>query len=838
MNLNLNLFFVHSRTMGYGVYGTGLAEGLRAMGVGVFDAMPMPEQFKKPHERNSGAVEGLCHVVAWASVPAHMHGYWEGQYRVCASMWESGRLPETFRETLPEFQCVTVPSHHNVELFSRYHDNVHYVPLGVDPKAWHYIPRTPSSEFRFLIGGSGARKGTDLAYRAFQALWGKEGSWGSGPTPYLTMKSPKGAEFSGPRIEVVSGRITAEAEVDLYAGAHCYLQPCFSAATQALTPGGRKTYEQLAVGDPVYTLDPLTDEIVVSPIRKLHVYPYKGTMVRFQGKQFDHLVTPNHRMYYKGLAGGRPVDNWKERPAGEFVGKRARYYLPTTGRWVGTQDEYAHLDDLLGRERAWVCSIPDCRRRGYATGWCSMHYQRNAIHGDPLVTQHAVMTNKVHLSTLAALMGWYISEGSMTRVGKNEWIDICNADPGRIEEVRGLVVALGLKPILSSDSRRGTGTPDRVRVYSQDLMALLRSCGRGAKNKTIPAWLLAYGPHVLRPLYDALMAGDGSRKGHHVNYYTSSDALKESFTELCLKLGFTTRVHRRKQGIRHIEGRVLAPTENWMIGVREKNHAGTLKPAEHVAVEDYDGVVWCVETEQGTVVTVHNEVIGISGNSRGEGFGLMPLQALAQGCPTILTAAHGHDAYAHLGYGISAAPAKSSYFIYGDAGDWWEPDFDELCDRMKWVYQNYDEAQTQAKDAAATIANEFTWANTAARFIDAVGADRLATPYSGDGAWHEPVRLRYEVMVNRPWRAEIAGRAYLFTPGQVTHELADVKRVLWEAGVLDERCVQGDDTGLHPSQLEKLQSASHAYCGSCHQRLGTQPTRADDLEVSYGSPSF
>lgn len=444
---NLNLFYVHSGDMGYGRMGVNLAASLQDSGVEVYDSMPMPEKFRKPHEYNPGAVEGLCNVVCWASVPSHMHGYWEGQYRAVFTMWEAQRLPESFRETLPEFDCVMVPSHHNVELFSRYHPNVHFVPLGVDPAVWHYEPRRPSSEFRFVIGGSGPRKGTDLAWKAFRRLWGKEGSWGSGPTPYLIMKSPKGGEFTAPRVEVVSGRISAQAEVDLYAGAHCYLQP-----------------------------------------------------------------------------------------------------------------------------------------------------------------------------------------------------------------------------------------------------------------------------------------------------------------------------------------------------------------------------------------------------SRGEGFGLQPLQALAQGCPTILTAAHGHDSFAHLGLGLSAAPAKSAYFIYGDAGDWWEPDFDELCDQMLWVYENYESAVDGAKSAATVVANEFTWANTAARFVDAIGPDRLATPFEGKAAtWHEPERLRYEVMVNRPWYCEIAGKAYRFTPGEVTHEMADVKRVLWEAGILDERCIAGDDTGLHPSQLAKHDSASHAYCGTCGQRLGSGPTRADDLEVSYGN---
>src|SRR2546430_12738204 len=120
----LNLFYVHSGDMGYGRMGVNLARSLAEMGITVFDSMPMPEEYRKPHEVNPGAVEGLAHVVCWASVPSHMHGYWEGQYRAVLTMWEAQRLPESFRETLPEFDLVMVPSHHNVELFSRYHDNV------------------------------------------------------------------------------------------------------------------------------------------------------------------------------------------------------------------------------------------------------------------------------------------------------------------------------------------------------------------------------------------------------------------------------------------------------------------------------------------------------------------------------------------------------------------------------------------------------------------------------------------------------------------------------------------------------------------------------------------
>lgn len=217
--------------------------------------------------------------------------------------------------------------------------------------------------------------------------------------------------------------------------------------------------------------------------------------------------------------------------------------------------------------------------------------------------------------------------------------------------------------------------------------------------------------------------------------------------------------------------------------------------------------------------------------SRGEGFGLQPLQAMAQGIPTILTAAHGHASFAHLGYGLSSKPSTSAYFIYGDAGDWWEPDFAELCDHMLDVYTNYASAVEVGKHAAEVVAKEFTWERTAQRYIDVIGMDRLTTPYTGDGSWFTPEAKLYPIVVRREWRADIAGQMFLFKPGVTYYEVADIKRILFEGDVLDPVCLQGDgeDTGLLPSEVAEIAAytARREWCDHCGQRIGSGEQRAD-----------
>src|SRR6185436_5014833 len=226
---------------------------------------------------------------------------------------------------------------------------------------------------------------------------------------------------------------------------------------------------------------------------------------------------------------------------------------------------------------------------------------------------------------------------------------------------------------------------------------------------------------------------------------------------------------------------------------------------------------------------------------------------MAQGMPTILTDAHGHADFAHLGIPISASLTKSGYFIYGDAGDWWEPDFEQLCEAMWDTYQHYEIHAARAHQNAGVIARDWTWANSAQAYIDAHDGE-MDKPYHGAGTHHFPVQKLYPVMVERYHRCEIAGSMLQFHPWhQDEHgnylkdgerrlywESADVKRILFEAERLHPDCLVdfkvGDesgvwDVGLDKGQAEKIPgyTARHAYCNECGQRLGDKPTLTDDI---------
>lgn len=104
-------------------------------------------------------------------VPFSIKGWWQGQHRVLFTMWETDTMPASFLRWLPQYDQVIVPCEHNVELFSRHHDNVTYVPLGVDTKFWVPQQVGGSERYKFAAGGSlWRRKGLDLVVQAFNKL--------------------------------------------------------------------------------------------------------------------------------------------------------------------------------------------------------------------------------------------------------------------------------------------------------------------------------------------------------------------------------------------------------------------------------------------------------------------------------------------------------------------------------------------------------------------------------------------------------------------------------------------------------------------------------------------
>lgn len=108
--------------------------------------------------------------------------------------------------------------------------------------------------------------------------------------------------------------------------------------------------------------------------------------------------------------------------------------------------------------------------------------------------------------------------------------------------------------------------------------------------------------------------------------------------------------------------------------------------------------------------------------SRGEGYGLPPVEAMATGLPTIVAANSGMLEYTNEEYNYplkikGKVPVMHMPKEWGDCGNWWETDYEDLKAKMKFVYDHRKEAKAKGIKSAEWVKNNLTYKQTVEKMI-------------------------------------------------------------------------------------------------------------------------
>lgn len=113
--------------------------------------------------------------------------------------------------------------------------------------------------------------------------------------------------------------------------------------------------------------------------------------------------------------------------------------------------------------------------------------------------------------------------------------------------------------------------------------------------------------------------------------------------------------------------------------------------------------------------------------TRGEGFGLPPLEMMATGVPAIVTYWSGPVEYINdeVGYPLKKykmvpADAFTKEIYKEDCGYWAEPDVDELVDVMRYCYNHPNEVKEKGKKAAEYVKQNWLWRDVIKYFHEAL----------------------------------------------------------------------------------------------------------------------
>jgi UDP-glucuronate decarboxylase len=336
---------------------------------------------------------------------------------------------------------------------------------------------------------------------------------------------------------------------------------CYDAETEILTEDGWVPFPALRQGTAVATLNE-TGEIEYHIPDEIISYPYIGDLLRFANSKFDFAVTPNHRMYVRSKTGKL-----------RFLRADEDHHWPAWRVPTGATFE------------------------GEEVGWFDL---------DVPPRDAKVHVAKIRMDDWLEFLGYYISEGCVhvrrrvREVGGRDYevndynILIAQAEGDSRDHMIACLNRLGFKFFTSDDHQ--------LRICSKQLAEILAPLGK-AGDKYIPRELLRLSRRQSMILLDALILGDGSRRGDSVCYWTKSGHLADDVQELALRCGYAA-------------SKSLTPGRDiYRVNLRPPVEAKLVEP-ERLR---YAGKVYCVDVKNHVICVRRHGRAAFCGNCYDEG---------------------------------------------------------------------------------------------------------------------------------------------------------------------------------------------------------------------------
>jgi hypothetical protein len=349
-----------------------------------------------------------------------------------------------------------------------------------------------------------------------------------------------------------------------------YRYVCVDPETEVLTKAGWKSIVDVTLDDEVATLGE-DDQIEYHRPTDKQVLPYTGNMIHWQGRSFDAMVTPDHRMYAR--VGNRP--QFERVTARDMLDFRYREFK-RDGKWRGEEKVTFTLPP--------ASNVYKARRK----------------------------SKKVPMDEWVRLLGWYIAEGHCDHSDKKcRSVSITQKDLNLAREIEECAIACGF----TAKRRLLKNGAYLVTISGNVLHDYLYRLGK-SHEKYVPDFVKNLSSRQILLFLETLWLGDGSigSEGEWRNYYTTSKRLADDVQELLLKAGLAGSVGFQagrvrvpvgeQDGTRFVPGRKYR--DQWIVSASHNR----LTPRAHLEplVVSYSGMVYDL--------TVPNHVFYIRRNGK------------------------------------------------------------------------------------------------------------------------------------------------------------------------------------------------------------------------------
>lgn len=361
-------------------------------------------------------------------------------------------------------------------------------------------------------------------------------------------------------------------------------QHCFDRNTEILTDNGWKKIGTINEWDKPYTYNIEKDCIELDEIKDIIIRPFDGTLYYAKNKHVEYAVTDEHRM---------------------LVRNTLHKYIRTTDR-ILTEKEKIYFDSLKTENDKYHIELAkDIYKK-------RRHFKCAA---------KSAFQNEYNIDILRLCMA-VISDGFITmKSGKFHGVSFNLVKDRDKNELEDILSKLGIHYTMTLSKSHLKIGKDNVYSYfvnSKNSKEVYQIIG---KEKKIPRWFLSLKPEILKDLVTTYAKFNGTLdKRENCNGITIFSKDEENIDMLQLMCVFSGMrcVKKTIKNYEVIIGDVHSIIPKFYnLYITTNTDETRMNEINHKRFY-YKGDVWCITTNNGTVITRRNGKVSIQGNCFGQ----------------------------------------------------------------------------------------------------------------------------------------------------------------------------------------------------------------------------
>ncbi len=352
-------------------------------------------------------------------------------------------------------------------------------------------------------------------------------------------------------------------------------QHCFDEKTEILTISGWRTYETIEDDDLLLTYNVGKGEIETSPIDEIIIRKHEGKMMHMTSRCVDVMVTDKHRMFV------RYANHMYKRKGCHNISPKGQAYFDS----LKTDNDLYHFEiaeDVFGKRRMYKCA-------GLYEGG-----------------------NEADLSLLDFVMA-FVCDGYWCHKKKNLSMGFRFKKMRKITHLQELATSLGWDCAVHLDKHGITNFHFR-NEYARLVYDIV------GDGKVLPKWLVTLSAKDKMRLVECYNSFDGhtdnrDSKGR-MNITTTIKENADVLQAMIVTSGMKCDMISCEEHPYIINGDIGRGKPYYILYTCPKTESKVSESGYEWV--DYNGIVWCVNNRNTTLITRRNGKVSIQGNCKGE----------------------------------------------------------------------------------------------------------------------------------------------------------------------------------------------------------------------------